>query len=587
MRIGNNLRELILHETAGKEAGELKAIKNYLEQITGLPRRTIERISDGYRPRNRALRRDAGIRKIEVTDDEIYRLETLMMKFPHLTYARAVAIGEMNEVVRPGVVTGAMLGKIFFERGIGRRRRTIDVAPARQWEGRWPNDIWEFDTTKLEHLHLDVETMRVSYNPRLNYKNSRGERAVAIWLYLFVDSFSRVEIPCLMVGLHHFNHIEALRRACTEKARPTEFPAFGLPKHIRQDKGGGNQALKWHATLVKLDIHEIPAPPASASPFGSRSRGKVENPMRFYNRWEEDFQLRDSMTWQEAEEFLYQTSLQRNNRLHSVTRETPFCRWLRVEKPRHAPDAAEFKLLAFDTWERKINRYSQFELDGKSYWAVEAERNKKAWVNLVDEWVQVYAEREQRDELYVAHHSFKEPIKCVPVGDVVRPAFHFDDREPTNVEEARERAKMTGTYGDMRLWQTDTAAPAYLPRQGTPFDNSKIRLEPPAVSTPESSATETMPARRNRDPGPLLISCIAAVHLLKAEKFFGEGSLTPEEIEWRDKLMKEYGVTKKDGEMRIDEDEVIAAMKKARTDRAAETGEEIDKDRPFFRSTEE
>ncbi len=586
MRIGDNLREMMLEELAGKKGGELTAIKKYLAKTHGLDKRTIQRISDGYRPRNRALRRDAGMQKLEVTDDEILRLEALMMEFKHLTYDRLVAIGEMNDIVRPKVISGAAFGKIMFRRGIGLRRRTTDVAPATLWEGRWPNDIWEFDTTKLEHLHLDVETMRVSFNPRLNYKNSRGERSVAIWLYLFIDSFSRVEFPFIMVGLNHFNHIEAMRRASTIKKNPTEFPAYGLPQFIRQDRGGGNQALKWHAALVKLGVHDLPSPPASASPFGSRSRGKVENPFRFYNRWEKDFQMRESLSWQEAEEFLYQTSLKRNNRIHSVTNETPFQKWLRIDKPLYAPDAETFNLLTFDNWPRKINRYAQFELDGATYWAMPEERNKKPWVDLVDEWVQVYAERDRRDVLYVAHHSVKEPIKCVPVGDnVVRPAFHYEDREPTNVEEARERAKATGTYGDLKLWESDTTTPAYLPRRGEPFDNSKIKLEPPAKEEPVA-AEPAAPSLWNRAPGPRLISRSAAAKLLKEEGFFGEAGLTDEEVAWRDEIMSSRGKPNKDGELVIDEDEVIAAMKNARKARAADSGDNSEDDRPFFRRTD-
>src|SRR5688572_13981972 len=166
-RIGDNILELCIERLAGKHGADYQSEKILLHKEFGISYSTLDKISRNFRPSTRAQRRDSGKRRIEATEEEIQCVTNLVINLDHLTYKRAIQISEMNEWIRPGVLPDYMLRKIMHERGLGHRRRHTDVSPAVHWEATYPNEFWELDATKLEHLHLHAETMRVSYNPRL------------------------------------------------------------------------------------------------------------------------------------------------------------------------------------------------------------------------------------------------------------------------------------------------------------------------------------------------------------------------------------------------------------------------------------
>ncbi|MBI4528188.1 MAG: hypothetical protein HY695_30715 [Deltaproteobacteria bacterium] len=467
MRLSIDMRNFIREYLAGKKGEELKAAIDYLHHTERVSKGHLYRMSRDLRPPSRAERGDKGIRRIEVADEKLFWIEELVVKFG-VTPARAIEILQINGKLSQGELTAATCNRIFREQGLSYKRRNTDVKPAASWEAAFPNQIHQFDTTKMEHLHYDYRTKRVSFNPRLNYKNSRGEKAPAIWLYLMQDDFSRCEFAYLYLELHWRNHLDFLRRAWGEKENPSEFPFFGIPKHIYMDNGGGNQAIRFLAALSKLGVHRIPTDPSSSEPYAARKRGKIEGAFKFYNSWEKEFQMIESLTWEEAQEFLYQRVLKRNRRRHATTNQAPFQRWVNVQRPLHMPDEEFYRLLSYERWTRVVDKYLTFSLEKETYKLPE-----KQCVNWVDETVTVYGQHGQRD-VVIAEFGGKE-VEAVRVHEnIARPAFRYSETPSTSVEEARARAATAGTHGPLKLWETDRAAPAYMPRKGEPFDNSKI-----------------------------------------------------------------------------------------------------------------
>jgi len=139
--------------------------------------------------------------------------------------------------------------------------------------------------------------------------------------------------------------------------------------------------------------------------------------------------------------------------------------------------------------------------------------------------------------------------KKITRDNLVRPAFHYDrDTEPTSIAEAR--AKATGTYGPMQLYQGDDKAPAYLPRRGQEFDNDKIKLAgPPSAPLPERPAPV-----ENREV-KYWLTRIKAIEALVDMGVFDDGRRSEEDLGFVDLLMN--------GRDRIEYDEIVEAAKKA------------------------
>jgi hypothetical protein len=534
MRISIDTTDFISEYLAGKEGEELTAAIEYLHHTEGVGRRHLYRMSRDLRPPSGSVRGDKGVRRIEIADEEIDRIEQLTLDYG-LAAARAIEIAEMNGMIPQGALTAAAYNRLLRERGLSHKRRNTDVKPALPWEGKFPNQIHQFDTTKMEHLHYDYRTKRVTFNPRLNYKNSRGEKSPPVWLYLMLDDFSRCEFAYLYLDLNWRNHLDFLRRAWGEKENRAEFPFFGLPNHIYMDNGGGNQAVRFRSALSKLGVHRIPTDPSSSEPYAARKRGKIEGAFKFYNAWEREFRMNDSLSWEEAQAFLYQRVLQRNRRVHSTTHRTPFQLWLSIAKPLHMPDTQFFQLLTYEHWTRVVNKSLTFHLEGETYKLPE----KRPCVNWIDETVKVYAQHGQR-EVVIAEFGGEE-VDAVRVREnIARPAFHYPQIPPTSVEEARARAAATGTHGPLKLWDAGVPTPVYIPRRGEAFDNSRIAEKARPDGSP-SFAPEGW------------FDDVQATFLMKEHGFFeGEENQKESDLAWLKALMN--------GREKIGKSELVAAI---------------------------
>ena len=542
------MTEMILRSLVGKTGAEARSTIDSLSVSTGMSVGHIYKITAPYRPADRKRRRDAGARKIAVTEEQLDSIQALTVRHD-LPAERTIEIAAMNGFASNlEDLKAATYNRILRKRSVTRRRMRGDPEPATLWEGKYPNAIHHFDATKLEHLHYDDDTKLITFDPRKNYKNSRGEKAAPVWLYLVVDDFSRAEFAALYLDLNHYNHLDFIYRAWAEKQRPSEFPFYGIPRHIYMDKGGGNQSLKFLSALAGLGIHVIPTEPSTSSPHGARKHGKVESAFKFWNRWEREFQMSRPLAWEEAEAFLYERMLWRNRRLHSQTKEIPFQRWLKIDRPHHVPNAEFYRTLCYDRWTRAVDNFLTVSLDNEIYKLPET----RPAVNWVGEKVQIYAERGRRDFVICVRDGQEVVAKKITRDNLVRPAFSYPQGgEPTSIAEAR--AKATGTYGPLKLWDSDDKAPAYIPRKGEGFDNAKIKLTGPE-SQPESLERPAPPQREVSR----WLTRNGAIGVLIELGFFAPGRRSDAEIVWVDGLMA--------GRAQIEEDEIRATVRRSRED---------------------
>jgi len=222
----------------------------------------------------------------------------------------------------------------------------------------------------------------------------------------------------------------------------------------------------------------------------------------------------------------------------------PFQRWLRVESPHHVPGEEFYRTLCYDSWSREVDSCLTISLDAEMYRLPE----RKPSVNWVGEKVQVYAERGNREQVICVRDGKEVVAKKITRDNLVRPAFHYDrDTEPTSIAEAR--AKATGTFGPMQLWESDDKAPAYIPRKGQDFDNSKITLAgPPSAPAPERAAPV-----ENRDV-KYWLTRIQTIQALVELGVLESGKLSEGDLGFVDFVMS--------GRERVEYDEVVEAAKR-------------------------
>jgi len=479
--------EMCIEALAGKGGKEAKSIIQDLHHSTGLSIGYLYKISDPVRLNGRAIRKDAGERRVTISDDAWDFMTGLTAKYD-LDAEQAIELAVVNGKIEEGALHPATYRAWLRERGISRERFNTDVRYYTPWESTEPNAVHHFDTTKLEELHLEdgrsgEESSRgrgpmVTWDPRANRKNARGVKPDPIWLYSMVDDHSRAKFAFLYRSENQFNHLDFLHRAWSEKQNPSEFPFYGVPSHIDMDKGGINYSLKVINALSKLPVHVVRSTPSTTEPFGSRKHGKVENPFKTYAKWMKGLRPRldvGGLTWDELQHSLYCFLLKINSRVHSTTGQVPFQRWLTIGKPKHTPSEELWRLLKYENDTRRVNKDLTFTINGHLYRLPER-RPFIDWVSTTTESskIEVYWLKDRYEKVIVVKGTVEETIDEAR-GSIVRPAFVYSERVEGAVDKRRASADASD-YGGIALPGIDAAAPkqTYLPRKGEKFDDRRI-----------------------------------------------------------------------------------------------------------------
>jgi len=559
-RLGQREIELVAEEMTGKTPHERMGAAQDLAQHLSCSVRQVYRVYARWAVPARTLRGDRGLRRLPITDEQLNAVKYFTVQ-DDLPANMAIELAELNGLIPKGVLPPETYNAWLRLHGISRRRLKRDVKPFVRWEAIRPNEIHQFDTTKLEQLHFDVATNILSWNPRANRRNSRGEKPPEVWLYLIMDDYSRAEYARLVLGsVTQYKLMDFLYEAWSKKPNPREFPFYGLPEHSYTDNGGGNQGKQIRRFYEKMQVHRIPTDPSYDKPHAARKRGKIENGFKHYNTWASLLKEGD-LTWEEAQESLYRSNLKRNLRIHSDTKVAPFSRWMELVTPRDVPDEKHYHHVKHDTWLRKVAGDLTFTIDGHIYQLPA----KGRWVNLVGERVEIRMIPKQYDEVFAVRGA--EDVKCREVREsIVRPAFHYAQQfEPTTVETERARVANVVRHGRIKLWDTDMANPAFLPRTGQPFDTTRI-----AEKTVQD---ENGSPRLSFAPEKWRTRAQAAAWL--REEGFRKRPMTEEENAWVDQLMAERGKVfpeREDGEWvdvrKISETELVEAATEFYRDRA-------------------
>jgi hypothetical protein len=267
------------------------AIKREFMGLYGCSSSTLSRAlcEVGYRCH---ARRDAGVRRKQVTDDDLRKIAALQQ--PSISLRKgvimpaevAIDIAEHNGLVAAGAVDPSYYNAWLREQDASRLRQQ-DPAPHTMLRSAGPNHVhqvdfslavnWKIFQGKLEYQHLV-------------YKNKLPEAGLPrLWRLIVVDHATGCVFPFYAESTGETVPVllEGLYRAWTEKKLHGEsitdrYPFRGVPRILMADRGSANRASITVNLLerlgVVLNICE-----------GARSKGSVECA---HNLWEEHFESR-------------------------------------------------------------------------------------------------------------------------------------------------------------------------------------------------------------------------------------------------------------------------------------------------------
>lgn len=329
-----------------------------------------------------------------------------------------------------------------------------DYEPYQSWQANFSNHLHQVDSTVAQQFYLDGEA--ISFEPTVeNYKNRPGNKKPRLTLLALVDDHSRCLFARFALSNTQRAWMNFLYEAWKDKHDPY-FPFHGVPRILYSD-----QFIK--SNVIRRAGKQLGITVIAHKPYHPRSKGKVENAIKFIQQFEKVTRFTGWKNLTEANAALYDWLVWANNREHGATKECPFARWiadLRTDKFVAPPAEEIFELLHLEPVQRQIKANLTISLGGKT-WALPMQR---PFTEMVDMYLEIYWRPGNFDRLWAVVDNKEYEINYHDVGMVsIQP-----EREQPSAVARRERLqnadppdlKLTGFY------KQEYGRPYILPQAG-------------------------------------------------------------------------------------------------------------------------
>lgn len=319
---------------------------------------------------------------------------------------------------------------------IGLRDLKKDYEPYQSWEANFSNHIHQVDSTIAQQFYLDGEA--IGFEPLVeNYKNRPGNKKPRLTLLALVDDHSRCLFARFALSNTQRAWMNFLYEAWKDKGDPY-FPFHGVPRILYSD-----QFIK--SNIIRRAGKQLGITIIAHKPYHPRSKGKVENAIKFIQQFEKVTRFAGWKNLAEANAALYDWLIWANNRQHGTTKERPFARWtagLRIDKFVAPPAEEIFELLHLEPVQRKIAANLTISLGGKT-WALPMQ---KPFTEMVDMYLEIYWRPGNFERLWAIVDNKEYEITYHDIGIVSQQP----DRE-TPVAVARRERLQTANMPDLKL----------------------------------------------------------------------------------------------------------------------------------------
>lgn len=488
MRISEETRAEIRAALTGKRGLEARHTIRDLAARLGVSEPYLYQLTAAVRATGRTARRDAGARRVALTPE----IETFMegltrqadMSADHVLFITARHFGLADDWMSTGTYNAWLR-----RQRQSRRDQTRDLRPYRSFEAAKANDLQHYDTTVAEAYYVNDDGS-IGFEPGFTrYKNKPGNKRPRLILYAIIDDCSRVLFARFYVSENTFNLLDFLFRAWSQKP-DKRWPAFGIPAALYADLGKPLRSEKARAALDKLGVRLLDTTPSSSQRFGSRKHGKIERTFGegLLGEFMKLTLVHRFASLDELNETLHDWLIRINNKVHSVTKEGRFARWLRtVGTPRSMPGHDLYALLHYEHVQRVVAGNLQLSVNGKTYQLP----YKSPFINWVGVRVEVYWYPGKEETISVVYDHQEHEIQALaPVIDLAEDY----KRVKKTTREARVEQLDQVNFQQVNIetmYRTDLP---YLPKKGARFDEKKIAEK--TVTTKEGRARPSFAPQR-------------------------------------------------------------------------------------------
>ncbi|HEY0019076.1 MAG TPA: DDE-type integrase/transposase/recombinase [Longimicrobium sp.] len=352
--------------------GQRRVFAQEQAQLLGCHVSTIYRALEEATPvRGRKRRKDAGSLKA-VDEDTFLDLAALTVKF-EFDAESAIDVLNANRQklgLAPVDITPATLRRQLAQHQVSRRHNGMDLRIHRSWQAPYSNHTHQFDSTVARCYYIDHGGSIGHETPEALNKNKDGNGRPRVWLIHGIDDFSRTKWGRFYTSEAAVSWRDLMLRAWAKPADPSYWPAYGLPEQVYSDQGSGLKSKELTRVLDELGVRYRMADPSTPTETNAQAKGKVERGIAIIQAFERFTQMKRFQGLDEMNFWFEKHLVYLNRREHSVTRQSPFHRWLggmRDQPLRLLPPQEVVARMLFIPTDRRVSKTMTIELEGKTY----------------------------------------------------------------------------------------------------------------------------------------------------------------------------------------------------------------------------
>tara|TARA_B100000315_G_scaffold250720_1_gene284051 strand:- start:100 stop:1494 length:1395 start_codon:yes stop_codon:yes gene_type:complete len=335
-KLSPDQRRAHLQEIMQKLRVSKRTVRRYLYKLR----------KQGVRSLLRQSRSDAGAKRV-VSDELLGKAEELLKQRPQRSIPLVKRILEADpELGEQAQKVSASSFYHYLSDTAGKLRKKWAEEqgrhPYRRFEAEYPNQLWQGDAR---------------HGIPLPHPVSPGKTKMT-YLFGWVDDYSR-KIMCA-----RYFWDEKLPRM--EECFRLAALRWGLPDKLYCDNGRVYISNHFLIIVTELSIRKI-----HHAAYAAWCKGKIENVMKAFKRFQEEAALADFKTLEELNSALSAwIEVEYNNKIHSQTGQTPNDRWrdgIAAHPPRRVKDLDEFNSCFLSRAERKINKFGKVRFESNHY----------------------------------------------------------------------------------------------------------------------------------------------------------------------------------------------------------------------------
>jgi len=479
-RLTNDSRQEICLSMAGLAGADAREKAGELAVALGVSEGTVYRASKESRitrPRS-----NGGRKKIKISKETLEK----MLAFTLHTDCPAtdvVEIFEGNGEIDSGRISAAWFSRWLKSQEMSRKDLKKDRRPCRRFEASEPGEVYQIDATIALQFYIDDDGSVGWESTVSRNKNRPGNRKKRLVLLAAIDDHSRCVYAEFTTGQTVNHWLNFLFNTFKKKGDP-RFYFFGIPRTIYMDNDTIARTSKFAKAMAALGIKVKKHKPTKKDDrfSNARSKGKIERFLLTLSEKQKRTKLEKFSSIDEANQFLIDECLKKNNSKHATTGDIPIERWNRIrpEMLVKCEDDRLYEILYRDEYECRVYNDMTLRLDG-TVWQL---NHEEPFFQMIGQRVTVFRHPLEKGRIFVEWNGGEYLVERQ--GAEVRSWAEGPIRLPQSEREKRIAGLEKIDLSGLKLWGFDKGpAPGVVYtdlKEGVALDTTGLIPSPPMMS---------------------------------------------------------------------------------------------------------